>query len=140
MASNLIVPIMANASLKEHGLGWLISSGQNTDFGAAFYSEYSTLLFLNLIILAFRPILNIAFELLFQLLMKHLKLNFLWKTHTNNDTDNLKYLEVFAGPECYQQTKHASLNVVVSITLLFGFAMPILFIPCLLAIVVQYLT
>jgi hypothetical protein len=140
LASNLVVPILADANLKEHALGWLISSGQNTDFGAHFYQQYSSMLFLNLIVLAFRPIINLATEISWLKLMKQVKLKVLWRNHSNNETDSLKFLELYAGPECYQQTKHASLNAVLAITLLLGFAMPILYIPCLLAIPIQYVT
>ena len=64
---------------------------------------------------------------------------FWYAGHENNYIDNIKFLELHAGPEYLFQTKTASLNAVLFITLTLGLAFPLLYPVALFAIILQYI-
>ena len=63
-----------------------------------------------------------------------------WKYfgHYNNTTDNIKFIELCAGPEYVFSTKMATLNCVLLSTICLGTAFPVLYVISLVAICVQY--
>mmetsp|Transcript_13109 Transcript_13109/g.20353 ORF Transcript_13109/g.20353 Transcript_13109/m.20353 type:complete len:298 (+) Transcript_13109:380-1273(+) len=67
-------------------------------------------------------------------------MNYFYATHDNNITDNVKYLELHAGPEYQFENKMAPLNAVLMTVLVFGMAFPLLYLVALFAIAVQYIT
>jgi len=60
-------------------------------------------------------------------LSRYIKTNFFYKNHSNNHTDNIKFLEMNVGPEYPFQVKLASLNALLFITIVFGLAFPLLY-------------
>jgi hypothetical protein len=62
-----------------------------------------------------------------------------YKNHTNNDTDNMKFLELKSGPEYNFCSKAASLNCVLFMTVSLGTAFPFFYGIALFAIVIQYI-
>ena len=50
-------------------------------------------------ILSLRPVINVAAEVVFIKFDRWLKTKYLYSTHDNNQSDNIKYLELNAGPE-----------------------------------------
>lgn len=65
--------------------------------------------------------------------------NYWYSSHENNFIDNIKFLELHAGPEYLFQTKTASLNAVLFITLTLGLSFPILYPIALFSIIIQYI-
>lgn len=63
----------------------------------------------------------------------------LYKDHTNNQTDNIKFLELNAGPNYNQAVKSASLNCVLFMTLSLSPAFPLFYVLAVFAVSVQYL-
>ena len=76
-------------------------------------------------------------KVIYQSTLYYLK-NFRYVNHNNNHSDNLKFIELFAGPEYNFSIKSASLNCILFTTLCFGSAFPIFYIIALFAIVLQY--
>lgn len=133
-----ILPILVRSNFSEYGIKQF--DGRNTDFGASFYPDVGHQLVLNLLILSLRPLINVSFEVLWLKFSRYFRLNFLYSTHDNNLTDNIKYLELNAGPEYCFQRKTAALNVVIFMTLMFGVAFPLFYPICLFAVIIQYIT
>lgn len=94
-------------------------------------------MFANLIFLALRPVIEIAFELLYVSVKRSIK-NRAYQYHSNNSNDCLKYEEIFGAPEYLFHKKLASLNAAVFITIVFGLAFPLFYIVCILAFVIKY--
>jgi len=65
--------------------------------------------------------------------------NYWYAGHDNNHIDNIKFLELHAGPEHRFQRKTASLNVVLFMTISLGAMFPILYPIALFAITIQYI-
>lgn len=136
------IPILARANLREQ-LGDdsnVFVSGKNTDFGSSWYPDQGLQLLLNMIILSFRPIINVSFEWIALEAKRFYKRNCLYRNHSNNYEDNIKFLELQAGPEYNFHNKSASLNVILFTTLIFGAAFPILYLVALFALIIQYVT
>ena len=91
-------------------------------------------------ILSLRPVINVAAEVVFIKFDRWLKTRYLYSTHDNNQSDNMKYLELNAGPEYNFSVKTASLNVVIFMTVMFGMAFPMFYMICLFGVVIQYIT
>ena len=85
------------------------------------------------------PVLSVAAEVLSNSIQKSCWKS-QYKNHTNNNTDNIKFLELNAGPEYYFQLKCGSLNTVLFITIALGQAFPIFYINGLFALTIQYIT
>jgi len=115
-------------------------SGKNTDFGAIWYSDIGYLLIINLLVLSVRPILTIMYQVLRLRIFRYNVLTKTYKNHTNNTEDNIKFLELSAGPEYKFNLKFATLNTVIFTTLCFGNAFPLLYIIVFFALIVQYMT
>lgn len=73
--------------------------------------------------------------------------NYIYNEKENDDDDEcrknitnnyLEFLDLYAGPEYCFYYKCANINMMVFITLLFGSAMPMLYIICLFSIGIQY--
>lgn len=71
-------------------------------------------------------------------MLRWLKRKWWYAQHDNNHLDNIKFLELNAGPDYQFQLKTASLNAALFITLCFGTAFPIFYVIALFAIAVQY--
>jgi hypothetical protein len=135
---NCVLPILVRSNFKEYGVKTF--DGRNTDFGASFYPDVGHQLVLNLLILSLRPVLNMSSEVLWTKLSRWVKTSFTYIAHDNNMSDNIKYLEMYAGPEYNFQRKSASLNVVIFMTVVFGFAFPLFYPICLFGVMIQYIT
>ena len=57
------------------------------------------MLIINLLVLSIRPILTIMFEVMKLRIFRYRVINYVYKNHTNNNEDNIKFLELSAGPE-----------------------------------------
>lgn len=97
LLDSCFMPILVRSNFKEYGVSAF--DGRNTDFGSTFYPDVGHQLLLNLTILSFRPVINVAAEVTYVKFDRWLKLRYLYQTHDNNQTDNMKYLELNAGPE-----------------------------------------
>ena len=142
MLNSICIPILVKTSFREYTEEQLVATlfGSNTDFGDAWYHQFSYLLLVNTFVLATTPLLNVFLSLVWLKLSKFTKREFLYAHHTNNETDNMKYLELNAGPEYQFEMKTAPLNAVLLTTLVFGLAFPLLYVVALFALIVQYLT
>ena len=137
---SVVIAILYRANLSEYdGIG-LFKSGKNSDFGASWYSEISYLLIINLLVLSLRPILSIIYQTLKLRIFRYHVINRTYKNHTNNSEDNMKFLELSAGPEYKFNLKFAHLNTVIFATLCFGNAFPILYIVVFFALIIQYMS
>ena len=85
------------------------------------------------------PILTIFAEIFSLTAKRYMSKKFWYASHENNYIDNIKFLELHAGPEYQFQTKTASLNAILFITLSLGLAFPILYPVALFAILLQYI-
>ena len=63
----------------------------------------------------------------------------MYKNHTNNLEDNLKFFELYVGPEYYLQLKSAPTNACIFISLIFGHAFPYFYFLALFSIIIQYI-
>ena len=139
------VPILTRSNFSEQInenslLSYLLPlNGQNTDFGSNFYPDQACLLLINMAVLSLRPIINVACDSLVLKVRRAFKKNFLYRMHSNNYEDNIKFLELYAGPDYNFHTKSASLNVILFTTIVFGGAFPLLYAIALFAIVIQYI-
>jgi len=59
-----------------------------------------------------------------------------YRTHDNNQSDHIKFLELNAGPEHNMQLKTAPLNAVLFITVTLGAAFPLFYLLAVFAIAV----
>ena len=139
-----VIPILlqANFSTDYHDSFWDLTfseGGRNSDFGARWYPDIGPQLTLSLIILSLLPILSALAEGLHLRFMRYMQRHYWYARHTNNNLDNIKFLELHAGPEYQFQLKTASLNAVLFITLALGMAFPIFYPIALFAITVQYI-
>jgi len=66
-------------------------------------------------------------------------MKYMYAQHDNNDLDNIKFLELNAGPEYEFELKTACLNTVLFMTICLGCQFPLLYMIALLAIVLQYI-
>ena len=97
--NSVLLPILVHANFQEYGLGLASLSGRNTDFGATWYLDLGYQLCLNLFLLSLRPVFVSLEELAYHSFQQFIKLKLLYRTHDNNQYDNIKYLELHAGPE-----------------------------------------
>lgn len=81
----------------------------------------------------------ILFENIFIKLDRYYKTNYKYINHDNNESDNIKLLELKAGPEYLFHLKTASLNAVLFTSVVLGVAFPYFYLIAILAITVQYL-
>jgi hypothetical protein len=81
---------------------------------------------------------NILAEVIALKLSIWYKMNHSYGYHDNNHLDNIKFLEINAGPEYMFYIKTASLNAVLFITIVFGAAFPLFYSLALFAIIIQY--
>jgi hypothetical protein len=58
----------------------------------------------------------------------------MYKNHTNNQTDNIKFIELNARPQYNIPTKTAGLNCILFVTISLGMAFPFLYIIAVFAI------
>ena len=143
MMNSVAIPILVRSNFSEYSmdpeLAAIFSNGANTDFGDAWYLQFSTLLLVNTGILAVTPLAHALLSFVWLRASRFAKRNFIYANHSNNGTDNVKYLELNAGPEYLFETKTAPLNAVLFTTLIFGLAFPLLYFVGLIAILVQYI-
>jgi hypothetical protein len=140
LIDSVFLSILYRVNLSEYEDFGMFISGKNTDFGATWYSEIGYLLIINLLVLSVRPILTIIYQVLRLRMFRYKVLTHTYKNHTNNTEDNIKFLELSAGPEYKFNLKFATLNTVIFATLCFGNAFPILYIIVFFALIIQYLT
>lgn len=85
------------------------------------------------------PILFFVAEAIFLVFNRSYKRNFKYAKHDNNHLDNIKFLELNAGPDYPFQLKVASINAVLFMTLFLGTAFPVFYPIALLALAIQYI-
>lgn len=136
---NAIIPLLSRASLEEFGVQpFFVFRGRNTDFGAEWYPDFGEQMVVNLVILASRPMLHVLYELFVNRLTRCGRRYILYRKHDNNLIDNIKYIELNAGPEYIFEIKSAIMNAIIVISLLFGSAFPILYAICFCALLLKY--
>lgn len=113
--------------------------GRNSDFGHSWYNDIGNQLLIGMIVLSLQPIFNTFFELIVLKSLRYLRRFHFYRYHDNNQIDNIKFLELYAGPEHQFQRKTASLNAVLFITMCLGTAFPIFYTISLFAIIIQYI-
>lgn len=89
-------------------------------------------------VLALQPIQTVVSEALSLKVTRFLKLRFLYSDQFNNHNDNMKYLELHAGPEYTLQSRSAPVNVIIFMTMLLGQAFPLFYCIALFSIALQY--
>ena len=73
--------------------------GRNSDFGANWYDDIGAQLLISLFLLSLQPIFNTFFEMIFLKTLRYIRRFYWYRTHDNNQVDNIKFLELYAGPE-----------------------------------------
>jgi len=136
LIDTVLFSVLYRANFSEYEDFGIFISGKYTDFGATWYSEICYLLIINLIVLSVRPILTIIYQVIKLRIFRYQVINYKYKNHTNNTEDNIKFLELSAGPEYKFNLKFATLNTVIFTTLCFGNAFPILYIIVFFALIV----
>jgi len=112
--------------------------GRSGDFDSNWYRDTSSQLTSAMLVLTFMPVLIFLVEVVHLNVNRFYKKNFKYASHTNNHLDNIKFLELNAGPDYPFQLKVASLNAVLFITIFLGAAFPVFYAIALIAIIVQY--
>jgi len=133
--------LQANFSADYKGSVWdryFTEGGRNSDFGATWYTDIGPQLTMSLIFLSLQPLFNVIGEVICLRLTIWHKLNFKYRDHDNDHIDNMKFLEINAGPEYQFSVKSCSLNAVLFITQLLGVAFPLFYTIALFAIIIQY--
>lgn len=143
LLNTCLVPLLlqANFSADYPGSVWdryLSEGGRNSDFGSSWYTDIGPQLTVSLILLSLQPLFNILAETIALKLSIWYKMNHSYGYHDNNHLDNIKFLEINAGPEYLFYIKTASLNAVLFITIVFGVAFPLFYSLALFAIIIQY--
>lgn len=141
--NSMVVPVLLQANFSKDYPGsymdiFFSAGGRNSDFGSTWYQDIGSQLAVTLFLLGLVPI----FMVLIDYYSYRMKLKFttkLYKDHTNNQTDNIKFLELNAGPSYNQAVKSASLNCVLFMTLSLSPAFPLFYALAVIAISVQYL-
>ena len=113
--------------------------GRNSDFGFMWYQDIGSQLLISMILLSLHPIINTLFEMIVLKSLRYLRRFHFYRHHDNNQVDNIKFLELYAGPEYQFQRKTATLNAVLFISICLGTAFPIFYIIALFAIIIQYI-
>ena len=88
--------------------------------GPAWFSNTAPLLTTNLVFLAIMPIILYGIEVQVLKIGRWLKAKIWYRGQANNNTDNIKFLEMNAGPEYEFQRKTGSLNCLLFTTIVFG--------------------
>lgn len=141
--NSMLLPLMLQANFSadypDSLLDHLFSAGgRNSDFNSTWYEDISSQLTLTLIFLSLMPLILVYIEAL-QLKLTKWILKRKYANHTNNNSDNIKFLELKSGPEYNFATKAASLNCVIFMTISLGTAFPYFYGIALFAIVIQYI-
>lgn len=113
--------------------------GRNSDFGANWYPDIGLQLVINALALSLQPVVNVLGEIIGLRYKRYMQRNHWYATHNNNHLDNIKFLEMYAGPEHQFQRKTASLNALLFMTLTLGAAFPVLYAVGLFGIMIQYI-
>lgn len=89
-----------------------------------------------LIVLSIQPILFFLAEVIHLKFSRSYKKNFKYSKHDNNKLDNIKFLELNAGPDYPFQLKVASINATLFMTMFLGAAFPVFYPIALVAILI----
>ena len=110
--------------------------GRSGDFDSNWYRDTASQLTSAIIVLTLQPILFFLSEVVFLKISKSWKRNVTYARHDNNHLDNIKFLELNAGPDYPFQLKVASVNAVLFMTLFLGAAFPIFYPIALIALMI----
>jgi len=143
LLNSCILPMLLQANFSTDYPGSFMDNtfsfgGRNSDFSSNWYRDIGPQLILNLVFLSILPVIMVTAEYLQLRANRFFKRHFYYKGHNNNMTDNMKFLELNAGPEYNFVTKTASLNCVLFITLVFGAAFPVFYLIAVVAVIIQY--
>ena len=112
--------------------------GRSGDFDSNWYRDTSSQLPSAIIVLSLQPILFFLAEVFHLKFSRSYKRNFKYSRHDNNKLDNIKFLELNAGPDYPFQLKVASINATLFMTMFLGPAFPVFYPIALIAIMIQY--
>ena len=73
--------------------------GRSGDFDSNWYRDTSSQLTSAIIVLTLQPFLHFSAEYVILKVNRSLKLKYIYAKHDNNKLDNIKFLEMNAGPE-----------------------------------------
>lgn len=140
--NSMLVPILLQANFSRDYPGsymdfFFSAGGRNSDFGSTWYQDIGSQLAVTLSLLSLTPILMVFIDY-YSYKMKLAYTQKLYKNHANNQTDNIKFLELNAGPNYNHAVKSASLNCVLFMTLSLSPAFPIFYALGIFAISIQY--
>lgn len=143
LMNSFVMPILLQANFSadySHSFWDLTFSdgGRNSDFGPTWYTDIGTQLTINLVLLSLLPLLIVLTEHVTLKLNRYMNINFWYKDHDNNNIDNIKFLELNAGPEHKFHIKTASLNCILFMTIVLGTTFPVFYLIALFAIILQY--
>lgn len=98
------MPILLQANFSADWLDsfwdWTFSEGgRNSDFGSRWYPDIGPQLTLSLLILSCHPILSVIWEWITLKITRSFLRNHWYAGQNNNHLDNIKFLELHAGPE-----------------------------------------
>lgn len=138
--NSMVLPLLLQANFSTDYPDSLVdhlfsAGGRNSDFNSTWYDDISSQLTLTLILLSLMPLVLVYIEAIHQRVTVAI-LKRSYARHTNNRSDNIKFLELKSGPEYNFATKAASLNCVIFMTVSLGTAFPFFYGIALFAIVV----
>lgn len=143
LLNSCILPLLLQANFSADYPGSIMDKtfsfgGRNSDFSANWYKDIGPQLHLNLFFLALMPVFMIVGEWVSLKIVRFYKKKVSYRGQANNMTDNMKFLELNAGPEYNFVKKTGSLNCVLFMTLIFGTIFPGFYLIALIGIGVQY--
>lgn len=140
----IVLPMMIGMNLVEYYDSKYLDTvfrGKHTDFGAGWYKDIGYQIVVVMCVFAFQPILDFITEYLMLRLYRWYFRHFVYnkenvseQSKLNVVNDYLKFLDLHAGPEYCFFYKCANTNMMVFITLIFGAALPILYVISLFSI------
>jgi hypothetical protein len=144
LLNTCVMPILLQANFsRDYGDTFWDKSftlgGRNSDFGATWYPDIGAQLIISAILLALQPVFNIIAEVFALKINRYMSRKYWYATHVNNHIDNIKFLELHAGPEYMFQLKTASLNALLFLSVCLGLSFPMLYPIALFGIVIQYI-
>lgn len=144
LINSCLVPILLSGNFSIDYPGGLFDTvfsigGRSGDFDSNWYRDTSSQLTSAILVLTFQPILFFMAEVVYLKFSRSYKRNFKYNNHDNNHLDNIKFLELNAGPDYPFQLKTASINATLFMTFFLGVAFPIFYPIAMIAITIQYL-
>jgi hypothetical protein len=140
VADNLVIPILGSASMSGHGaeLEKLMPGGLYSDMSSGWYEDLGKLLVSAALVLALRPMINTVFAVLKLKISRIVRSKFIYRRHTNNKRDRIKFFELETGPEFQLHVSSALLTASLVPCIVLGSAFPLLYLIGLFSVILHF--